>query len=290
MCFAWVGDDCMPAKIAIIIPAYNAERTVERTVRNVLGQTLRDIEVWVTDDGSHDRTGEILDHLAREDNRLHIIHQKNAGAYAARLNALRRIQTPYFGFVDADDTVESDMYEKMLTAMIREDLDVVQCRLAGQGMDGALRVLTGRDLEDFKFNYLVDARESCFIWDKVYRNQFDFNTFENPDHLTNYDDMIFNFQFFRKISRMGMLDEGLYHYMMTVNSAVHSLGRRQLRDFIWMIRSHLRLSRVLFDSDTSPYLRLLGGHVRWLMRNLKSLIATIILCRFCYPIRRLLAH
>lgn len=262
-------------RVAIVIPAYNAERTVEQTVRNVLRQTLRDIEVWVTDDGSKDRTGEILDRLVGEDARLHVIHQENAGAYAARLNALRRIRTPYFGFVDADDSVEPDMYEKMLAAMERENLDAVQCRLAGEGTGAPLRVLTGPSLEDFKFSYLVDARASCFIWDKVYRNQFSFSSFETPDHLTNFDDMIFNFQFFRKIGRMGMLDEGLYHYATTAGSAVHSFGRRQLRDLVWMVRNHLRLSRILFPDRGRNRARIRLGHLKWLVRNLRSAAVTM---------------
>jgi len=165
--------------VSVIIPAYNAERTVERTVRNVLGQTLRDIEVWVTDDGSTDRTGAILDGLAKEDSRVHVIHQHNCGAYQARLNALKQIKTPYFGFVDADDTIEPEMYEKMLAVMERENLDAVQCEYStskkvGACGSGGVRVISGKELTKYKFNYLVNPRVSCFIWDKLYRNQYDF--------------------------------------------------------------------------------------------------------------------
>ncbi|MBQ0033076.1 MAG: hypothetical protein KBT68_09795 [bacterium] len=83
----------------------------------------------------------------------------------------------------------------------------------------------------YKFDYLVNSRESCFIWDKVYRNQYDFSKFEMTDKVTNFDDMIFNLQFFLKINRMGFLNEPLYHYATTEGSAVHSFSESKLKDF-----------------------------------------------------------
>ena len=270
------------SKIAIIIPAYNAEKTIEKTVRNVLGQTIRDIEVWVTDDGSTDGTGAILDRLSNEDSRVHIIHQPNCGAYQARLNALKRINTPYFGFVDADDTIAPDMYEKMLAAIERERLDAVQCRLADDDCDGSLTVLSGRELDKYKFGYLVNPKVSCFIWDKLYRNQYDFEVFEETDKITSFDDMVFNLQFFRKIERFGLLDEGLYKYNYTEGSAVHSYGPRQKHDFKWMINNHYRLTQQLFPNAEYSRLMLWLGHWHWYFINLVSSI----ICRIRYWFKR----
>lgn len=277
------------SKVAIIIPAYNAEKTVERTIINVLGQTLRDIEVWVTDDGSTDGTGAILDRLANEDSRVHVIHQANCGAYQARLNALKQIKTPYFGFVDADDTIKPEMYEKMLAVLERENLDAVQCGYkigsrvehVGGGKNNhvehaehvegnSVSVLEGEDLTKYKFGYLVNPRVACFIWDKLYRNQYDFDSFELTDKVTNFDDMIFNLQFFRKIERFGLLDEALYNYSQTEGSAVHSYGPRQKHDFKWMVKTHYRLTKELFAKGEYGALRLWFGHVQWYFINLKG--------------------
>ena len=262
-----------------MIPAYNAEKTVERTVRNVLGQRLRDIEVWVTDDGSTDRTGAILDGLSKEDSRAHVIHQQNCGAYQARLNALRQIKTPYFGFVDADDTIEPEMYEKMLVVMERENLDAVQCGYSigggvGEWRSGGVRVISDRELTKYKFSYLVNPRVSCFIWDKLYRNQYDFEAFEPTDKVTNFDDMIFNLQFFRKIRRFGLLDEALYNYSQTEGSAVHAYGARQKHDFKWMVKNHYRLTRELFADGEYGALRLWLGHMQWYLVNLRNSVAS----------------
>ena len=117
----------MAAQVAVIIPAYNAESGIEKSVRSVLAQTLQDIEVWIVDDGSNDKTAEIADSLVQVDKRVKVIHQENCGCYQARLAALKLIKTPYFGFVDADDLIDTTMYEKMLSIMVANNFDVVQC-------------------------------------------------------------------------------------------------------------------------------------------------------------------
>lgn len=283
----------MSAKISIIIPAYNAAKTVEKTVRNVLASTIP-VHVYVVDDGSTDGTSEILDELVRStptpfSYTLAVLHQPNCGAYQARLNALKLITTPYFGFVDADDTVEPDMFEKMVAACEANDLDCVQCKIADPStlhlhLDTTpLKIISGDDLESHKFKYLVNPKEACYIWDKVYRNQYDFERFEPTDRITNFDDMVFNFQFFAKIKRMGFLDEGLYHYATTEGSAVHAFGPRQRHDFLWMVKNHYRLCKELFNSLTPTYISnfsIFLGHLDWLLVNSRSAAITRIKNKF----------
>lgn len=277
------------ADVSVIIPAYNAAKTVERTIRSVLASTIP-VDVFVVDDGSTDGTGELLDRMEKElalsnGSRLVVMHQPNCGAYQARLNALKKIETPYFGFVDADDAVDPKMYEKMLAAMERENLDAVQCGydvsdgVMGCGSEGVrenrdeeVKVLFGKALTKYKFGYLVNPKVSCFIWDKLYRNQYDFDSFEETDKVTNFDDMIFNLQFFKKINRFGFLEEKLYKYSQTEGSAVHSFGPRQKHDFKWMVDNHYRLTRELFPGGEYGRCSLLLGHLHWYVINLRSSI------------------
>lgn len=280
-------------KISIVIPAYNAEKTVEETVRNVLASTIP-VRVYVVDDGSVDGTLSILKRIEADvkikgvgvewnGSSLTVVHQENTGAYQARLNALKQISTPYFGFVDADDTVEPEMFERMVAACETNNLDCVQCKIADLTplhlhLDTTpLKIISEDDLEAHKFRYLVNPREACYIWDKVYRNQYDFAAFELTDRITNFDDMVFNFQFFRQINRMGFLDEGLYHYATTEGSAVHRFGPRQRHDFMWMVKNHWRFCTDLLAGRGVPRVRLWLGHLEWLWVNMRS--ATIALIR-----------
>lgn len=227
-------------KLAIIIPAYNAERGLARSVRSALAQTMREIEVWITDDGSTDRSGEIADRLAAEDARVRVIHQANGGCYQARLNALTQIKTPWFGFLDADDTIEPTMFEKMLNFAERERLDVVRCSydgakdlgIAGLSDCGIVAETRQAVYDAYVRPALIEGkRGGTFVWNMLYRNKYDFAAFDPTDHDTNFEDMILNLQFFLKVERMGFLHEPLYHYATTTGSAVHSFGENKLKDF-----------------------------------------------------------
>lgn len=259
------------AEISVVIPAYNAERTLERAVRSVLGQTLRELEVWITDDGSTDRTGEIADRLAAEDTRVHVIHQANAGAYQARFNALKRITTPYFGFVDADDTIKPEMFEKMLDLAKRKELDVVQVGWQQTGVFdlGLDDCLIGEEkiYQAYVKPVIWEGRDSSFIWDKLYRNQYDFSTFDPTDHVTNFDDLIFNLQFFTKVNRMGFIDEPLYHYNETLGSAARRFKWKLIKDF----RETLRMRRKMAAAyGVHPWGWM---NFRWFVKNSRNIVA-----------------
>ena len=104
-------------KISIIIPVYNCAPYVDRCIRSVMAQTHRDLEIICVDDGSTDGSGTILDELSREDGRIRVIHQENAGVSAARNAGIDMASGELFTFVDGDDTIEPDMYENMYLAM-----------------------------------------------------------------------------------------------------------------------------------------------------------------------------
>ena len=263
----------MNTKVSIVIPAYNAGRSLARTLESVLGQTYKDIEVWITDDGSADETGAVADAFALRDGRVHVIHQENRGCYQARLCALRRISTSYFTFADADDIVEPNWIERMMEVLVRENLDAVECQFFGAPKcDGSLRVIGEDGINQYKFDYLVNSKVACFVWNKLYRNQFDFGAFELTDRNTNFEDLIFNLQFFRKIRRIGFLNLGLYHYETVAGSAVHSFGSRQKHDFMWMVRNHWRLTKELFPNGEYSKLKLWIGHRKWFWRNIRNVM------------------
>lgn len=96
-------------KISIIIPAYNVSGFIKRAVDSILNQTFSDFKVIIVDDGSTDNTSVICDEIAKNNDRVIVIHQKNAGAHNARNAALQIINSKYVCFFDGDDYVEKDM-------------------------------------------------------------------------------------------------------------------------------------------------------------------------------------
>lgn len=114
-------------KVTIIIPAYNAEPYIEQCAMSVLNQTLKDIEIIFIDDGSTDRTSEILDKLTKGHNNTRVIHQENKGLYRAREIGLSLATGDYIGWIDADDYAEMNMFEVLYNAAIEHDSELVIC-------------------------------------------------------------------------------------------------------------------------------------------------------------------
>lgn len=110
--------------ISVIIPVYNAEPFLTRCLDSVTRQTFRDIEVICVDDGSTDKSGEILDLYAKSDSRIVVVHKENGGAGSARNAAFPLVRGKYIFFSDADDWLEQKTLERCLSCM-DDDIDVV---------------------------------------------------------------------------------------------------------------------------------------------------------------------
>ena len=105
--------DDMPL-ITVIVPVYNILEYLPRCVRSITAQTYRNLEILLVDDGSTDGTADLCDRLAEEDGRIRVFHKENGGTSLARNLALEHASGEYVGFVDSDDYISPDMYEKLL--------------------------------------------------------------------------------------------------------------------------------------------------------------------------------
>lgn len=101
--------------VSIIIPAYNVEKYIEKCLLSILEQTYTNIEVIVVDDGSTDKTGQLIDKVLQQDSRVRVIHKKNAGVSAARNSGIEISTGDYLVFVDGDDYIAHDYVDYMLS-------------------------------------------------------------------------------------------------------------------------------------------------------------------------------
>lgn len=113
--------------VTVIIPTYNRAKRIKDSVESVLNQTYSNIELIVVDDGSTDDTKAVLAHI--NDHRLKVIYQKNAGACAARNNGIIHAHGTYIAFNDSDDTWRKDKLQKQVTALIKNNVDLVFCKM-----------------------------------------------------------------------------------------------------------------------------------------------------------------
>lgn len=163
-------------KLSIIVPVYNAGKFLEKCINSLLNQTVSDLEVILVNDGSTDNSLEICNSFAVKDSRVKVFSQDNAGQSKARNVGLDSAQGEYITFVDSDDWVDPDFYEKLIDASVRNDADIA--------CGSILRVR--KQYTKFRINYkkeevfvkpqdkVDNARvpDMCYVWNKVYRVSF----------------------------------------------------------------------------------------------------------------------
>lgn len=237
------------AKISVLMPVYNVERYLERCLESVLNQTFSDMEILCMDDGSTDRSGEILDQYAKRDSRVRVVHKANSG-YGSTMNQAAALASGEFiGIVESDDYIDPDMYEVMCEAMTSRQLDFVKTDYyqMWERDDGTeqndYRALTrtgglyGRVIEPNR------ERESYFLekftWNALYRREFlekhGIRYQETPG--ASYQDNGFWFQTFYFAERVMFLPQAFYHYKQdnpdsSINSDKKVYAMKQEYDYI----------------------------------------------------------
>lgn len=210
--------------VSVIIPAYNVDRYVRRAIESLQNQTFPDFEVLVVDDGSKDRTGDILDKLAERDIRLNVFHNENGGAPAARNFALDRAKGTYIYFMDADDWIEPRMLEDMVSLAQRSNLDLVITGFYIETYYGTEGEHTSEVKSRPNALYPTQADFRAAAW-----QLFDQNLFYTPwnklyvreriERLgirfrpTFMDDFPFVLDYIRDVERVGVLEHPYYHFI-----------------------------------------------------------------------------
>lgn len=132
----------MSTKVSIVVPVYNVEDYLKRCVESIQKQTISEIEIILVDDGSKDQSGKMCDDLAKEDQRIVVIHKQNGGLTSAWKAGVKQASGKYVGFVDSDDWVDTDMFETLLNKAEETDADVTICGLVYEFEDGVTKTRT----------------------------------------------------------------------------------------------------------------------------------------------------
>lgn len=218
----------MKNKTSIIIPAYNIEDYLGAAVDSVLAQTYCNIEVIIVDDGSADQTGAIADAYAAMDSRVRVIHQKNAGVTAARLRGVAETTGDWVGFVDGDDVIEPEMYERLLNNALNHGADISHCGYQMVFPDGRVThyyntgVLEQQDGATAMKELLSGKRIEPSLGNKLYRKSLFHSLLQDKimDMTTKYnEDLLMNYWLFKAADVAVYEDFCPYHYMLRKGSA-----------------------------------------------------------------------
>lgn len=210
----------MPAaeeKISVIIPVYNCEAWIKRCLDSVTGQTYRNLEILVVDDGSDDGSAQIVKEMAGNDNRIQYFYQTNQGAAIARNCGLLHATGSVVTFVDADDYIGQGMYERMMTVMQDQAADIVECSCRLVRPDG--RTLQNIELYEETIvgerqcvrHYLLQKNIRNYVCNKIYRKRL-FHDLWFPK-LKYSEDYYINSITHARAGKKAILTDIFYNYM-----------------------------------------------------------------------------
>ena len=209
-------------KVSIIIPAYNCEKTLVECLGNVVHQSLKDIEVIIVDDASTDGTWNIIAECERQfpDLIMAIKSEVNSGPGGARNIGLMYASGEYIGFVDSDDIVSTQMYEKLYMAAKEGNYDIVDCGYYNQEKDNAMvhtsDELTG-DLDGQKRSELIVS--GGYLWSRIFRRELIIDSNISFREKVILEDAEFLMRMHMLAKRVGNVKEILYNYRSFPSSA-----------------------------------------------------------------------
>ncbi len=221
--------------VSVIVPIYNAERTLRRCVDSIVAQTLVDWELVLVNDGSKDGSGAICDEYAAQDCRIKVIHKPNEGVAATRMVGIRAAQGVYSIQVDADDWVEPTMLEELCATVEKEGVDVVICDFYYdyEGNKPLKRRtqrplnLNGRSILSEMLEY---RRISPSLANKLVRHEcYSRYNIEIPSDISHGEDFFVCFSLFRNPDvKVTYLPKAFYHYLQDSNesSLTHSYSAK----------------------------------------------------------------
>ena len=126
--------------ISVIVPTYNVLPYLDRSMTSLLGQTHRDLDILLIDDGATDGCAARCDAYARQDPRVRVVHQPNGGLSAARNTGLDHAVGDFVAFLDPDDYADPHMLEQLLTTLTQAQADTCFCRYYDVSADGSVRL------------------------------------------------------------------------------------------------------------------------------------------------------
>lgn len=241
-----MGNEC----ISLIIPVYKIEKYLDKCLESVTGQTYRNLDIMLIDDGSPDTSPEICDKWAKRDSRIRVFHKENEGVSVARNLGVKEALGKYICCVDGDDWVDKDMCEKALEVAEKENADVVMWSYVRECGDRAMpkniypsdKIFEGEQVQKLLQRRMIgvvgeelahpeNADSLSPIWAKLYRTEMIRNNniqFIDIRNIGTHEDGLFNYDVFGVAQKVVYLNNYWYHYRKVTDVSLTRSYRPQL--------------------------------------------------------------
>lgn len=209
-------------KVSVILPVYNSEDTIEKTIRSVLAQTYKNIEIIVINDGSTDETEKICKSLEEKNHNIRYFKIENSGVSTARNIAIQKATGEYIAFIDSDDEYHENFIKYMLNDMLDNKVDFITCGYTTFGANTDIYTFSEDKVFDIiDERYILELqRIPAFnqIWNKLYNTEvLRRNNILFRKDIDLGEDFIFNLDYIRNINKTMYICDLLYNYKVTGN-------------------------------------------------------------------------
>ena len=224
--------------VSIIIPVYNVEDYLKRCVDSIIGQTYKNIEIILIDDGSTDKSGNICDDYLKADKRIKVIHKKNGGLSDARNFGLNISQGDYVCFVDSDDFVSELYVEKLLENSLRTGADVCACNFYyidefnKKWIKAEKQEKIYKSDEAIKDIFTVKQNTEVMVWNKIYKKELlDKNDIKFPVGKIHEDNFT-TYKIYDKANYVSLINDKLYYYYQRSDSIMGKAFNKKRFDIL----------------------------------------------------------
>lgn len=223
-------------KISIIIPVYNVENYLEECLNSALNQTLKEIEIIAVNDGSTDRSPEILNKYQNNPT-VTIINQSNQGLSVARNVGLKKASGEYIMFLDSDDWIDADMCEKLYNKAKKFNVPLVICDIMQFWENGKSTVYNNLQTNENRiyskeelYQFLLSQKLGCHVMNKLYLRYY-MNLYKcSFEPGIYYEDLIFSFKIIEVYGQAIFINQPLYKYRMRKDSIVATSSPQKIQD------------------------------------------------------------
>ena len=233
----------MKEKISVIVPVYNVEKYLKKSIDSIINQTYKNLEIILVDDGSIDDSGKICDEYEKKDARIKVIHQENQGLSKARNNGIEQATGEYIGFVDSDDYIEKKMYEILYEYIIKYDADISICKYEKieeynnkvyQNRKENNEVIVMSKTEGIRELLEEHGKITNYAWNKLYRKKL-FENVRYPEKR-KFEDIGTTYLLLEKSRKVVFSNYIGYEYLQREGSITREAKIEDIKDEMYFVK------------------------------------------------------
>lgn len=265
-------------KVSVIVPVHNTAQYLNKCIKSITNQTLKDIEIILVENGSTDNSLELCHGIASTDERIKVLHIEEGDLSKARNEGVKIATGEYMAFIDSDDTILPTMYEDMYTLANKYDLGMVNsnfCRTYDNkenvypfSQSGEIRIVSAKEMVTLAFLGKIPNSACVNLFKKTL-----FDNLQFPEFV-NYEDRASVFLFMSQCGRGAVIFKAYYNYYQRKGSIIHTKEYKQYHDHILADCKRLEfiIESGMFEDNEKPIVA--KGCAKSLLRKLGHLLIT----------------